>query len=138
MTDHPHCGSLVGSLSNWAKPPCLPSPVVNWIIVKAADDEGFSGCDLCLHCTQVEPGQVLSKFGTYVASTHSFDPQAYGLSAAEASQMDPQQRVLLEEVSLSLVHSGRWVGHRPGLTSIMCMSACRHSVNQRYQVRAAG
>lgn len=42
------------------------------------------GClfSLALH-VQVQEGTALSKFGTYVASTHSFDTAAFGLSINE-------------------------------------------------------
>lgn len=42
-------------------------------------------------------GRIASRFGTFVHSTFQFDPELFGLSANEASLMDPQQRVLLEE-----------------------------------------
>lgn len=57
---------------------------------------------------KVAPGQVLSKFGTYVASVHAFDAAAFGLSPSEASLMDPQSRLLLEESCTAVVHSGRY------------------------------
>jgi acyl transferase domain-containing protein len=58
--------------------------------------------DLCC-CPQVDGTTVLSKFGTFVASTHEFDAAAFGLPAQEAALMDPQQRLLLEE-SLTAFH----------------------------------
>ena len=58
--------------------------------------------------SKVAPGRVLSKFGTYVASVHSFDAAAFGLSPSEASLMDPQSRLLLEESCTAVVHSGRY------------------------------
>ena len=50
-----------------------------------------------------QPGQVISRFGTYVESTYAFDSAAFGLQQGEALLMDPQQRVLLEE-TLSAFH----------------------------------
>ena len=41
---------------------------------------------------------VASRFGTYVDSTYAFDAGAFRLGGNEAMLMDPQQRVLLEEV----------------------------------------
>ena len=38
------------------------------------------------------PGQVCSRFGTYVESTHAFDHAVFGLQPNEALRMDPQQR----------------------------------------------
>lgn len=49
---------------------------------------------------------VDSGFGTFVESTHTFDPSALGISAKEAIFMDPQQRVLLEETALAIQSSG--------------------------------
>lgn len=50
-----------------------------------------------------QPGQVISRFGTYVDSTYAFDSAAFGLQQSEALLMDPQQRLLLEE-TLSAFH----------------------------------
>lgn len=49
------------------------------------------------------PGQVCSRFGTYVESTYAFDNGVFGLQPNEALLMDPQQRLLLEE-TLSAFH----------------------------------
>lgn len=49
------------------------------------------------------PGQVCSRFGTYVESTYAFDNPVFGLQPNEALLMDPQQRLLLEE-TLSAFH----------------------------------
>ena len=50
-----------------------------------------------------QPGQVISRFGTYVESTHAFDSSVFGLQQGESLLMDPQQRLLLEE-TLSAFH----------------------------------
>ena len=49
------------------------------------------------------PGQVCTRFGTYVESTYAFDNAVFGLQPNEALLMDPQQRLLLEE-TLSAFH----------------------------------
>eukprot|EP00889_Picochlorum_renovo_P002061 jgi/Picre1/29091/NNA_004484.t1 len=42
-------------------------------------------------------GRVSTRIGTYVESLFKFDEQMFGLPVGEASLMDPQQRILLEE-----------------------------------------
>ncbi|KAL0028699.1 hypothetical protein WJX79_000447 [Trebouxia sp. C0005] len=53
------------------------------------------------------PGQVCSRFGTYVESTYAFDSAVFGLQPNEALLMDPQQRLLLEE-TLSAFHDANY------------------------------
>ncbi|KAL0047289.1 hypothetical protein WJX82_000056 [Trebouxia sp. C0006] len=53
------------------------------------------------------PGQVCSRFGTYVESTYDFDSAVFGLQPNEALLMDPQQRLLLEE-TLSAFHDANY------------------------------
>ena len=53
------------------------------------------------------PGQVCSRFGTYVESTYDFDGAVFGLQPNEALLMDPQQRLLLEE-TLSAFHDANY------------------------------
>lgn len=48
-----------------------------------------------------QPGQVISRFGSYVESSYAFDSAAFGLQQGEALLMDPQQRLLLEETLTS-------------------------------------
>ncbi len=43
--------------------------------------------------------RVASRFATYVDSTFAFDAEAFRLGGNEGMLMDPQQRVLLEEVA---------------------------------------
>lgn len=51
--------------------------------------------------------QVATRFGTFLADLHGFDPAAFGLSMAEAALMDPQQRLLLEDLAAAAADSGR-------------------------------
>lgn len=53
------------------------------------------------------PGQICSRFGTYVDSTYAFDGAVFGLQPNEALLMDPQQRLLLEE-TLSAFHDANY------------------------------
>lgn len=49
---------------------------------------------------------MLSKFGTYVATAHTFDCTAFGIPPQEAALMDPQQRLLLEESLTAFLGAG--------------------------------
>ena len=49
---------------------------------------------------------VASRFATYVDSTFAFDAEAFRLGGNEAMLMDPQQRVLLEEIALAVMDAG--------------------------------
>ena len=77
--------------------------------------------EMCLQvlpgATSTSSGRVASKFGAYVPSVHSFDPQAFNIPFTEASMIDPQTRVLLEESAHALAGSGRWA---------MVVCACTH------------
>lgn len=53
------------------------------------------------------PGSVLTNIGTYVDTTHCFDPTAFGLSISEASLIDPHSRKLLESAYTALHDSDR-------------------------------
>ena len=63
-----------------------------------------------------QPGQVISRFGTYVDSTYAFDSAAFGLQQGEALLMDPQQRLLLEE-TLSAFHDADYTAGAMGGSS---------------------
>lgn len=61
---------------------------------------------------------MATRFGAFVESTYEFDIEAFGISSNEASPMDPQQRILLEE-TLSALHmaglsSGSMLGSNTG------------------------
>ena len=51
-------------------------------------------------------GRVSTRFAAYVHDVFAFDPEAFGLSVAEAALMDPQQRVLLETTVDAFAHAG--------------------------------
>lgn len=42
------------------------------------------------------PGKMSTRWGGFLPQVHAFEPQAFGISAREASAMDPQQRLALE------------------------------------------
>ena len=56
---------------------------------------------------QTLPGKTQSKWGGYVDSIESFDPQLFGISPREAASMDPQQRMLLEVAYRAMEDAGQ-------------------------------
>ncbi|MFC4563026.1 SDR family NAD(P)-dependent oxidoreductase [Nocardiopsis mangrovi] len=52
------------------------------------------------------PGRVASRAGGYIDDVGGFDAASFGITAAEATAMDPQQRVLLEVAWEALEHAG--------------------------------
>lgn len=51
-------------------------------------------------------GKVSSRIGTFIDSLYNFDESLFGLSVNEASMMDPQQRILLEETVNAFTSAG--------------------------------
>lgn len=72
-----------------------------------------------LHPDQAVPGFSYTFAGGYLDDPFGFDAEAFGISAREAAQMDPQQRVLLEVVWEALEDAGippsRIAGERVGV-----------------------
>ncbi|WP_108869634.1 SDR family NAD(P)-dependent oxidoreductase [Aquimarina aquimarini] len=54
-----------------------------------------------------ESGKVSSRYGGFIKNIKEFDPQFFGISAKEASEMDPQQRVLMEVAWEAIENSGQ-------------------------------
>lgn len=61
-----------------------------------------------------EPGKVSNRFGGFIKHLKEFDPQFFGISAKEASEMDPQQRVLMEVTWEAIENSGQSVDSLKG------------------------
>ncbi len=80
-------------------------------------------------------GKVSSRFATYVHSTFEFDAEVFGLSVNEASLMDPQQRVLLEETVAAFHAAGE--GGTP-LSPVLCVAGCGGSCHIMPVCRHAG
>lgn len=54
-----------------------------------------------------EPGKISSPYGGFIKHLKEFDPQFFGISTKEATEMDPQQRVLMEVAWEAIENSGR-------------------------------
>ena len=59
------------------------------------------------------PGSINTRHGCFIDAVEEFDAAPFGLSAAEAEQLDPQQRMLLETAMQALRDAGvRTAPHR--------------------------
>jgi microcystin synthetase protein McyD len=82
--------------------PGAPSPEAYWSLL----EEGRSGVreipaerfaiDDYYDPDPEAPGKIYTRFGAFLDGVADFDPQFFGISAAEAACLDPQQRLLLE------------------------------------------
>lgn len=82
MTASSHVGSTCSI--TWGADYIMPVPSARW------DTDAASGQQQ--HSTH----SMEARFGAFMEAVDAFDAAAFGLSAAEASSMDPQQRCLLQ------------------------------------------
>lgn len=68
-------------------------------------------------------GKIASRFGAFVHSTFEFDAEVFGLSVNEASLMDPQQRVLLEETLAAFHAAGKLFTMLASCVAVKLLSA---------------
>ena len=62
-----------------------------------------------------QPGKSISQWGAFLDDIQRFDAAFFGISPAEASIMDPQQRILLELAHETLINAGYTNERREGV-----------------------
>ncbi|WP_330464791.1 acyltransferase domain-containing protein [Streptomyces longwoodensis] len=64
--------------------------------------------DIAEHCSadRREPGRTVSRHGGFLTDAYGFDAGFFGISPAEAADMDPQQRLVLQVAWESLEDAG--------------------------------
>ncbi len=109
--------AIVGASGRFAKSETLDEL---WTHLEAGDDliEPVSRFDLTPFYKDVEPG-TYGRHGSFIDGIDRFDPVFFGISGVEATYMDPQQRLFLEEAWKTLEHAGHggadMVGRRCGV-----------------------
>ena len=72
-----------------------------------------------LYTSQPSPGKVISRRSGYLPQAADFDPEFFGMSGAEAANLDPQQRLLMMTAWEALEDAGtppeRLAGTRTGV-----------------------
>jgi myxalamid-type polyketide synthase MxaB len=53
------------------------------------------------------PGKIATRYGAFIDGLDLFDARFFGMSAKEAHELDPRQRVLMETVWEALEHAGQ-------------------------------
>lgn len=91
-----------------------------WTHLVAGDDlvKPVSRFNLAPYYTDAEPGSY-GRHGSFIEEIERFDPVFFGISGIEATYMDPQQRLFLEEAWKTLEQAGHggedMIGRRCGV-----------------------
>jgi acyl-CoA synthetase (AMP-forming)/AMP-acid ligase II/3-oxoacyl-(acyl-carrier-protein) synthase/acyl carrier protein len=72
------------------------------------------------------PGKVATKWGGFLDDVDLFDAAFFGISAREASRLDPQQRILLEVAYEALEHAGLSTDRLAGTSVGMFLGKSSH------------
>lgn len=96
--------AIVGVSGRFAKSPDIESL---WQHLVAGDDliEPVSRFDLAPFYADAAPGSY-GRHGSFIDGIELFDPVFFGISGLEATYMDPQQRLFLEEAWKTLENAG--------------------------------
>ncbi|MBN9669607.1 SDR family NAD(P)-dependent oxidoreductase [Roseibium aggregatum] len=96
--------AIVGASGRFAKSETIDAL---WRHLEAGDDlvEPVSRFDLSPFYRDAEPGSY-GKHGSFLDGIDRFDPVFFGISGVEATYMDPQQRLFLEEAWKTLENAG--------------------------------
>lgn len=109
--------AIVGASGRFAKSDTIEAL---WQHLKAGEDlvEPVSRFDLSPFYTDAEPG-TYGRHGSFLDRVDRFDPVFFGISGVEATYMDPQQRLFLEEAWKTLENAGHagedMIGRRCGV-----------------------
>lgn len=109
--------AIVGASGRFAKSETIDEL---WAHLAAGDDlvEPVSRFDLTPFYEGAEPGSY-GRYGSFLDGIDRFDPVFFGISGLEATYMDPQQRLFLEEAWKTLENAGHagddMIGRRCGV-----------------------
>jgi acyl transferase domain-containing protein/acyl carrier protein/enoyl-CoA hydratase/carnithine racemase len=109
--------AIVGASGRFAKSETIDEL---WTHLAAGDDlvEPVSRFDLTPFYEDAEPGSY-GRHGSFLDGIDRFDPVFFGISGLEATYMDPQQRLFLEEAWKTLENAGHagddMIGRRCGV-----------------------
>ena len=109
--------AIVGASGRFAKSETIDAL---WAHLAAGDDlvEPVSRFDLTPFYEGAEPGSY-GRHGSFLNGIDRFDPVFFGISGLEATYMDPQQRLFLEEAWKTLENAGHagddMIGRRCGV-----------------------
>ena len=109
--------AIVGASGRFAKSETIDEL---WAHLAAGDDlvEPVSRFDLTPFYQDAEPGSY-GRHGSFLDGIDRFDPVFFGISGLEATYMDPQQRLFLEEAWKTLENAGHagddMIGRRCGV-----------------------